>query len=117
MDAEDDTSPKSDLKGDFYDVKNSARKNKANHMEFDSGKPFMSGKSAVTIQVDRLARTNNVATLKLNLLKLHPVPSVPTQPDTQVSPKDGVVLTACKSPREGSSRNRQSNQPLKMGST
>ena len=27
VDAEDDTSPKSDLKGDFYDVKNSARKN------------------------------------------------------------------------------------------
>jgi hypothetical protein len=66
----DDEESDNDLKGDVYDIKNSARKNKVNHMEFESGKPFISGKSSVTISVDKFGHTNNVATLKLNLLKL-----------------------------------------------
>jgi hypothetical protein len=41
-----------DLKGDIYAIKNSARKNTVNNMEFENGRHFMSGKSTVTLQVD-----------------------------------------------------------------
>ncbi len=33
-----------DLKGDIYTIKNSARKNTVNLMEFENGKHFMTGK-------------------------------------------------------------------------
>ena len=92
-----------DLKGDIYTIKNSARKNTVNLMEFENGKHFMTGKSTVKLQVDNtqpISATgpNNVHTLKLSLLKMQPVP-------TDSSPKDGVNLTAQISPRDGS-RNR-----------
>jgi hypothetical protein len=114
-DSETEANNNADLKGDIYAIKNSARKNTVNNMEFENGKHFMSGKSTVTLQVDNTfaaSGPNNVHTLKLSLLKLQPVP-------TDSSPKDGVNLTAQKSPRDGSRNNRDggSNQPMKQGST
>jgi hypothetical protein len=65
-----------DLKGDLYQVRNSAKKNKINIMEkgFESG--FRSGHQRVTLQADPIVTVGpeNVQTLKLNLLKLQPVP-------------------------------------------
>ena len=73
----------------------------------------MSGKTTVKLQVDNTFASgpNNVHTLKLSLLKMQPVAN-------DSSPKDGVNLTAQKSPRESSRNNRGgSNQPIKQGST
>ena len=77
---EDESQLDNDLKGDVYAIKNSARKNKVNHLDFDSSghhNHFMTDRSstAMTLQVDRTFATgpNNIHTLKLNLLKLQPV--------------------------------------------
>lgn len=108
-DSESEENNTTDLKGDIYTIKNSARKNIVNNLEFDSGQHFMSGKSAVTLQVDKTLASgpNNVRTLKLSLLKMQPVPN-------DSSPKDGVNFTAQKSPKESSRNNRGvSNQPMK----
>jgi hypothetical protein len=47
-----DANNASDLKGDIYAIKNSARKNTVNTLEFENGKHFMTGKSTLTLQVD-----------------------------------------------------------------
>ena len=85
---EDETQLDNDLKGDVFTIKNSARKNKVNNLDFESSghhHHFMTDRSskAMTLQVDRTFATgpNNIHTLKLNLLKLQPVP-------TSSSPKD-----------------------------
>jgi hypothetical protein len=101
-DSDNEAHNNTDLKGDIYTIKHSARKNPINTMEFENGKHFMIGKSTVTLQVDNTAAAsgpNNVHTLKLSLLKMQPVP-------TDSSPKDGVNFTGQKSPREGSRNNR-----------
>jgi hypothetical protein len=47
-----DANNTSDLKGDIYAIKNSARKNTVNLLEFENGKHFMTGKSTLTLHVD-----------------------------------------------------------------